>query len=62
MLHRLFELQVAKTLNNEALKWEDDTPLTYDELNKASNHLAQYLRAHVPARAAVALFLENPKS
>jgi len=43
LLHRLFELQVMKTPTIAALQWERQAPMTYDELNKASNRLARYL-------------------
>ena len=43
LLHRLFELQAAKTPTLAALQWESNAPMTYEQLNKASNQLARYL-------------------
>jgi aspartate racemase len=42
-IHQLFEKQVAKTPNNIALVFEDQT-LTYQELNQKANQLAHYLQ------------------
>ena len=42
-ISQLIEEQVQKTPNNEAIVFEDKS-ITYDELNKKSNQLANYLR------------------
>jgi len=41
--HRLFEAQAARTPDNIAVAWQDER-LTYRELNRRANQLANYLR------------------
>ena len=54
-IHQLFEEQVTKTPDNIAVVFEDKQ-LTYAELNKKSNQLANYLRKHgVKTQEIVAL-------
>jgi amino acid adenylation domain-containing protein len=58
-LHQLFEEQVEKTLQAEALCFED-TSLTYEELNQKANQLAHVLLDKgVRAETPVAIALER---
>ena len=58
-LHHLFEEQVAKTPDNIALAFNDQT-LTYRQLNQRANQLAHWLRAQdVGPEVLVAVYLER---
>jgi thioester reductase-like protein len=55
-LHQLFEAQVTKTPNNIAVVFESEQ-LTYSELNRKANQLANYLRKK--EEVIVGLYLER---
>src|SRR6185369_5792229 len=58
-LHHLFELQVERTPSAVAVVM-DEQELTYDELNRRANQLADYLRElGVGPEVRVALFVEH---
>jgi len=59
-IHQLFEEQVAKTPNNIAVVYED-IRLTYEELNRKANQLANYLRDtyHIKGDDLIALCLDR---
>jgi amino acid adenylation domain-containing protein len=58
-IHQLFEEQVAKTPDAIALVWQD-IQLTYQELNRRSNQLANYLKSlGVTAEVLVGIFLDR---
>jgi len=59
-IHQLFEEQVAKTPDNIAVVFKDKK-LTYGELNKEANRLANYLIAQhgIKPDTLVGLFIEN---
>lgn len=43
LVHHLFERQVEKNANAPAVQYEDDTPITYQELNAKANVVARQL-------------------
>ncbi len=59
-LSHIFEEQVIKTPNNIAVKFEDKT-LTYYELNRHANQLANYLRSslHIIPEQIIAVCLDK---
>jgi amino acid adenylation domain-containing protein len=58
-LHRLFEAQVARTPEAEALTFNEET-LTYAELNRRANQLAHHLRSQgVGPEVLVGILLER---
>lgn len=60
LLHRLFDVQAARTPENGALEFYPDVRLTYRELNETSNRLARYLKHHqFLGREVVAICLEK---
>lgn len=60
LVHRLLEVQAAKTPNGEALEFCPNVLFTYHELNGISNRLARYLKDHQSlGREVVAICLEK---
>lgn len=43
IIHHLFEKQVLKTPDNDAVQFENESPLTYAQLNKLANGVARQL-------------------
>jgi amino acid adenylation domain-containing protein len=60
-LHALFEEQAEKTPGNTAIIYEDNQ-LTYKELNKKANQLANYLyyEKHVQFEYLIGIYMEDP--
>jgi amino acid adenylation domain-containing protein len=60
LLHRLLEVQAAKTPGNGALEFHPNVRLTYRELNETSNRLARYLKDYQSlGREVVAICMEK---
>ena len=55
LVHRLVERQVESTPNYEAINFEGQSSLTYDELNRLANQVARQLNTHRGDNVAVCM-------